>query len=119
MTDLEAAAAREACLEEPASEAELLTWVLAACERRQILAHHCPDSRACTGTPGLPDLVMVGRKMLFAELKSRPGETSAEQDNWLWHLNRCVVPWVVWRPQDWSSGIVLDMLNAIANQAAD
>lgn len=96
------------------SEAELLGLVLGAARRRQLLAFHSTDSRLDVG-PGFPDLVIAGPGgLLFAELKSRDGDTSAQQDGWLWMLAQGCQWWVIWRPQDWEAGRIRAALNYLA-----
>lgn len=97
------------------NERELTAKVVEQCGRHGLLVHHCHDSRRCEGTPGLPDLIVASAKgVLFAELKGRDGETSADQDLWLYNLHKGGVPYVVWRPQDWDSGAVQARLEAMA-----
>lgn len=97
------------------TEAELLAEVMAACGRRGLLVHHCPDSRRCTGTPGLPDLVILSMHgILLAELKGQDGDTSADQDLWLCNLHYAGVPYRVWRPADWESGAIIGCLERLA-----
>lgn len=65
------------------------------------LCYHTYDSRR--SNPGFPDLVMVrGERLIFAELKSRLGRVTREQQ--LWHHALWAVPQVecyVWKPADW------------------
>jgi hypothetical protein len=79
--------------------------------------HHCPDSRRCLGTPGFPDLFITGRHgIIVAELKSADGDTSAEQDLWIWNLG--AAGWGdmvhIWRPEHLESGWIRSCLEAIA-----
>lgn len=53
---------------------------------------------------GFPDLVMVkGKKLIFAELKSSKGKLTYEQDTWLMILQNALPEkrTYVWRPSDW------------------
>lgn len=70
---------------------------------------------------GFPDLVMVkGRRLIFAELKSQRGQLSAEQGDWLSKL--ALLEWGtidepgihvrVWRPDDWT-----DIVNELRRTA--
>jgi len=96
-------------------ERALTGKVIRECGRHGLLVHHCPDSRRCTGTPGLPDLIVLGgREILLAELKGRDGETSSVQDLWLYHLHQAGVPYYVWRPQDWEAGTIQEALEKLA-----
>jgi hypothetical protein len=59
------------------------------CASRGLLWHHCKDSRCCAGPRGFPDLFAAGPGgAQFFELKSDRAQTTAEQDDFLWHLDR-------------------------------
>jgi hypothetical protein len=52
---------------------------------------------------GFPDLVMVrGKRIIFAELKSNTGRISADQEAWLEALGGAGEAYV-WRPRDWDA----------------
>lgn len=59
---------------------------------------------------GFPDLLMArGQVLIAAELKTAKGRLSPAQTEWLDALsNACDV--YVWRPQDWSSGRIEQVL---------
>ena len=95
------------------TEAELLAEVTALCDHLGLLWHHDPDSRRVGGMKGFPDLLIVGRTLLFAELKSADGAMSADQDLWDWALHRADQNRVLWRPSDWASGSIRRMLEAL------
>src|SRR5262249_9597890 len=64
--------------------------------------YHTHDSRR--SQPGFPDLVLVrGKRLLFAELKSMRGRLSAAQMDWMTRLVDAGHPVLVWRPSDWPS----------------
>lgn len=87
------------------TEDQLQREVESLCQKLGLLFHHCCDSKRCRGPRGLPDLIIVGRSgVLFRELKSEDGETSAEQDRWGWYLGRDL--WRVWRPADLTLGLI-------------
>lgn len=90
------------------SDERLLTAaVIAECSRLGLLVHHCADARRCEGDRGLPDLIIVSHGgVLFAELKSDDGDTSADQDRWLYALHTAGVGYVVWRLVDWRAGTI-------------
>lgn len=55
------------------------------------------------GLPGMPDLLLIGQRgqgVFFAELKTRTGKVSAQQEHRITQLlsNGCEVH--IWRPQD-------------------
>ena len=66
------------------------------------MIYHTYDSRR--SQPGFPDLVLVrGDTVIFAELKSDKGKTTADQDHWLYSLDQVQSVAVnLWRPKDWS-----------------
>lgn len=60
------------------------------------------------GDPGFPDLVIARRfyVTLFVELKTEKGKLTPDQENW-----RLALPgWHLWRPSDWSSGLIAEVL---------
>lgn len=108
------------------TETELLHDVTRLAAAKGLLVHHCTDSRRCDGHRGFPDLVIAGPKgLIFAELKAAGGETSADQDLWLWMLheidNRCSCECerrcsldAVWCPADLESGRIEQALALLA-----
>ena len=97
-------------------EAIFTEAVLAMARDRGLLVHHCPDSRRCTGQKGFPDLVIAGPGgILFAELKSEDGETSADQDLWGWTLSRGLgrLAHTILRPGDLRNGRIARELNRL------
>lgn len=80
--------------------------------------YHTFDSRR--SEPGFPDLCMVrGRELIFAELKTATGKVSAAQYEWLNALADTGHAYVaIWRPADWSSGVVEAVLRGEARAAA-
>ena len=97
------------------TEAELLAEVTAAADERGLLWHHCDDSRRCSGPRGFLDLVLVGPdgKVMLAELKGEDGETSANQDAWIWRLHEGGTAYAVWHPSDWRSGMIQAALDRL------
>lgn len=82
------------------TEAQLQEAVRKLCRLLGVLAFHAHDSRRSWG-PGFPDLVLAGPGgILFRELKSATGDTSAQQDLWGWTLCKAGADWAVWRPAD-------------------
>ena len=65
-------------------------------------AYHTYDSRR--SAPGFPDLVLVrGRRIVYAELKSERGVMSAAQYQWLRDLVCAGQDVFLWRPSDWDA----------------
>ena len=63
------------------------------------------------GDPGYPDLTMTRKgRLIFAELKSAKGKVSPEQEQWLSALSECTVEVYTWRPEDWLSNRIIEIL---------
>jgi len=67
------------------------------------------DGRRCM-TPvqadgkGWPDLVMVkGKRVIIAEVKSDTGKPTPEQQEWLDALRQARMEVFLWRPKDWDT----------------
>lgn len=60
------------------------------------------------GDKGFPDLVLVhaAHGVLFRELKSEKGLVSPEQQDWLNRITGGGGNAGVWRPTDWTSGVI-------------
>ncbi len=86
------------------TEAQLQDAIIAMAKLFGWRVYHTHDSRHSAS--GFPDLVLVrGRELIFAELKSEAGRLSPEQDAWLAALQdtrRVTV--AVWLPHHWTSG---------------
>lgn len=98
------------------NEAQLLGEVLDEAQLLGIFAHHCGDSRRCTGTPGFPDLVLLGtRGVIFAELKGPATRMTLPQIQMEFRL-RLVdgQRYELWRPGDWQTGRIRKQLREIA-----
>ena len=96
------------------TEAELVTEVMALADSFGLLYHHCGDSRHCSGPKGLPDLIIAGPGgVLFAELKSDTGVTSADQDMWAWVFHQVGRTVRLWRPADLKDGRIRQELELI------
>ncbi|HEV2244924.1 MAG TPA: hypothetical protein VGR98_28070 [Streptosporangiaceae bacterium] len=97
------------------TETELAAAIIEHCDRLGLAVHHCRDSRKCEGTPGLPDMIIASvYGIMFAELKGPDGDTSADQDMWLYTLHKAAAPYAVWRPHDWESGLIQNHLAWLA-----
>ncbi len=59
---------------------------------------------------GWPDLCLVRERVVFAEVKLERGRLAAEQDAWLDVLRNAGQEVHIWRPRDWTSGLVENVL---------
>jgi len=79
------------------SEANLQDAVMGIADVLGLRVHHETDSRRSRA--GFPDLVLVGSRVLFVELKRQDGRLRPEQQAWLEALTAAEgVTAVVWRP---------------------
>lgn len=62
---------------------------------------HTHDSRRCP--PGFPDLVLVGSRVIFAELKTAIGRVRPAQADWINRLAAAGELAYIWRPADLDS----------------
>ena len=98
------------------TEAELRSAVIALAEQHGWRVYAIPDSRRVLGSTGAgyPDLTLVRPGMiLFAELKTRTGKTSPEQDRWLELLRSTFTSVHIWRPKDWIEGTIERVLSSV------
>lgn len=95
------------------TERELLDSVVELARYRRWLVHHCRPALSKAGrytTPiqggkGFPDLILVrGRRVVVAELKSQKGKVAPEQTAWLGAFDKAGCDVYTWRPSDWLSG---------------
>lgn len=71
-------------------------------------AHDHPRNK-----PGWPDLVILGRGALFVELKSEDGRRSLAQVEVASRIAAAGLTYRLWRPSDWSSGLIRAELEAL------
>lgn len=94
------------------TEAELQRLVAELCARLGLAHYHTHDSRRSEA--GFPDSVIVGRTILFRELKSRDGKLSPDQRRWGSRIARAGGNWQVWRPAEWKDGTIMRQLLEIS-----
>lgn len=69
------------------------------------LKYHTHDSRRSDA--GFPDLVLVkGRRVIFAELKTSHGRHRPDQTKWLQALAAAGQEAYTWRPKHWINGTI-------------
>lgn len=57
--------------------------IIAAATARGILVHYCRNSRSCSGSPGLPDLILCGTYgTCFVEVKAGHDNPTPAQTTW-------------------------------------
>ena len=78
--------------------ARTLGWRIA--HFRPALTKHGWRTPVAADGAGFPDLILVRDRVIAAELKSRTGKTSAEQDAWLAAFAAAGAEAHVWRPDD-------------------
>ncbi len=95
------------------SEKLFMQMVMDAARTLGWMVYHTHDSRR--SEPGFPDLVMVwgkgeqNNRIIFAELKSKKGKLTKEQEAWLKALAQNPgVDVFVWRPHEWDD-ILLEL----------
>lgn len=96
------------------TENELLYAVRVLCRRYRLLPYHTFDSRR--SEPGFPDVVLVGTRVLWRELKGERNGLTWAQAQWGRHLKAAGQDWAVWRPRDLRSGVIeREMASAVVS----
>ena len=91
------------------TEREFQNLVVDWCLWHRLLVYHTHDSRRSQA--GFPDLVIVGNRVIWVELKSEKGRLSLPQNEWLTRLHRAGQETYLWRPADWPAAQqILDSL---------
>ena len=94
------------------TETQLEAYVEALAGDLGLLVHHEQDSRR--SERGFPDLVIVGSRVLWVELKSAGGQLRPDQVTWRYRLQAAGAEWRLWRPADWASGSIQAELGRLA-----
>ena len=95
------------------SEASLQDAVMGLADVLGLRAFHSTDSRRDTAA-GFPDLVLVGNRVLFVELKRQDGRLRPEQRAWLEALTAAEgVTAIVWRPLSLLDGTIQTTLRGM------
>lgn len=94
------------------TESDLERAVRRLIAQHGLYGYHVPDSRRSRA--GWPDWVILGRKILYRELKSPYGSLRPEQLDVSYRLRAAGADWAVWRPLDLTSGRIAAELAALA-----
>ncbi len=109
------------------TERELQDWIAATARLLGWRIFHARVARTAQGWrtavsydgAGFPDLCLVRDRVVFAEIKVDRGRLRPEQVVWLDVLREAGQEVYVWRPDDWTSGAIEDVLRfARADEAA-
>ena len=76
--------------------------------------YHFHPHNSTRSEPGWPDSAIIGRRMIFRELKSECGKLTPEQAEVGRKLKAAGENWRVWRPSDWLSRQIEKELTELA-----
>jgi hypothetical protein len=93
------------------NHAGLQKAILEICDSRGLHVHHCAMNRS---QAGFPDLVIVGRWVLWRELKIPPDTVTSEQRLLGYKLQAAGEDWGIWTPAEFDSGLIRTELEAIS-----
>lgn len=93
-------------------ERELQQAVARLCADLGLFHFHVLHAKGCA--PGWPDSVIVGRRIIYRELKSQHGSLTAEQRQVGNRLISAGQSWAVWRPSDLLDGTIEKELTDVA-----
>jgi hypothetical protein len=100
------------------AEAELQEQIRTMCAGLGLAVQHIHDPRR-SWLPGWPDLVIIGNRVLWRELKSETGSLSPDQRRVGSLITRAGGNWSTWRPRDLMSGVIARQLQEIAGVQAE
>ena len=97
------------------SEAQLQSAVRRLCGDLGLAVEHVEDSlNGRTWLPGMPDLVIFGKEILFRELKNSGNSLSPKQRRVRAIIVAAGGDYAVWRPMDLLDGTIARQLTAIS-----
>lgn len=97
------------------SEADLQTSIVDAASRLGWFWWHDQDSRR--NRAGLPDLILIRERVIWAELKDQRKALRPDQRLFRDALRAADAEWYLWRPANWLSGLVLQVLMTVTRPA--
>jgi hypothetical protein len=95
----------------PMTERQLQQSVTDLCRLFHLLCYHTRDSRGSAA--GFPDLVIIGSRIVYAELKSEHGKTTIQQRCWRDGIKEAGGTYYLWTPADWYSGDIRAVLESL------
>lgn len=93
------------------THAELQAEIEQLCDDLGLYHYHTGNSIG--SDKGWPDLVVIGKRVLFREIKSATDVLSHDQKIVGWKLRAAKEDWAVWWPKDWTSGNIERQLKGI------
>jgi len=99
------------------AEAELQEAVRKMCCQLGLFHYH--PLHSIGSAKGWPDSVIIGRRILYRELKSQFGRATPEQTEVGYKLRAAGANWKIWRPSDLLSGLIAAELAEVAAVQAE
>lgn len=90
---------------------QLLDRIINRCDQLGLMVYHNPES--IRAQPGFPDLVIVGRRILYREVKTGSGRLSPTQTTWRYKILAAGGDWRLWMPGDWAGDQIERELKSI------
>lgn len=94
-------------------EKEFQARVMGVCEILGLPFLHASSYRKLGYLRGWPDLMVIGTRIIFAELKAQRGEVKDHQLRVRKILDDAGGEWYLWRPRDLKSGKILEVLTSL------
>lgn len=95
-------------------EAQLEENVRQACKALGLLRYH--TYRSTRSAPGFPDDVIVGKWVMYREIKTEKGKLTKAQAEWFARLAEVGADVALWRPSAWLSGQIMAELRECAGR---
>lgn len=99
------------------SEAQLQESVRQYCATLGLFHFHVLNSKGCE--PGWPDSTIIGRRIIYRELKSQFGRLTSEQTAVGYKIQAAGGNWRIWRPSDLLDGTIAAELAEVAAVQAE
>lgn len=104
------------------TERELQDWIAATARLLGWRVCHHRPARTARGwrtagsydAEGWPDLCLVRDRVVFVEVKADRGQLRPQQKIWIEALREAGAECHIWKPKDWTSGVVEAVLRRTA-----